>query len=104
MPISEARRQSQKKYKQEKCDRVTVDVPKGKREIYKQLADEMGISMSKLIQYGVDEFAQKYTNKAIFHSQGDKLNAEQRQLIDTVDKLTPKARKQLIKFLESLAG
>ena len=101
---SKAQRMASEKYRQEKLDRVTITVPKGKREAYKQLAAEMGISMVKLFQYGVEGLAQNYEEKIIIHSQGDKLNAEQRQLIDTVDKLTPKARKQLIKFLETLAG
>lgn len=102
MPESEARRQQKKRYVQEKCDHLTINVPKGERETYKQIADEQGISVAKLVQYSIAEFAQRHTGKGIFYPQGDRLTFEQRQLIDTVSKLTPETRKHLIKFLERL--
>lgn len=87
------------KYRRENRDRLTIDVPKGKREVYKQLATEMKISVTQLIQYGVELLTQSRKK-----NQGDKLSAEQRQLIEMVSKLNPKACKYLIKFLETLAG
>ena len=57
MAMSKAQRLAIRIYQQEKCDRLTADVPKGKRDAYKHIAAELGLSLSKLIQNAVEEYA-----------------------------------------------
>ena len=55
--VSEAKRAANEKYRREKRDQLAVDVPKGKRDAYKLMAAELGLSLSMLIQNGVEYYA-----------------------------------------------
>lgn len=107
--VSIAKRNSIKKYQQEKCDRITVDVPKGKRDAYKMIAAEKQLSLSMLIQNGVEGYAINYAGEKITPSvptttPENKLSAEDKRLLDSAGKLTPEARRALVKFLELLTA
>lgn len=104
MPVSNAKRISIKKYRTQNYDTIGFDVKKGKRDEYKAKAAELGMSLAAFLTIAADTYANGQSDKVIVRPQGEKLAAEQRQLIDTVYALPPKARKQLIKFLETLAG
>ena len=47
------------KYRPKK-DIVAVQVPKGKRDVYKMAAAELGLSLSMLVQYGVEEYIRNH--------------------------------------------
>lgn len=107
MAISEAQRLAITKYRSEKRDQISVDVPKGKRDAYKRIAAELNLSLSMLIQNGVEGYATNHAGEVITPTPapvpvGDKLTSEQRRLLATADNLPHDARKQLVKFLESL--
>ena len=102
MAVSSAKRLAIKTYQQKKCDRLTVDVPKGKRDAYKAIAAELGLSLSMLIQNSVETFAGNHVSEVL--APQDKLTAEQRRLLDGVAKLPESTRKIVGKLVEDLAA
>ena len=48
-------------------DRLVIEIPKGKKDDYRQIAGEFGISLARLIQLGVEEYAKNHAGEA----QGD---------------------------------
>ena len=55
MGASEAQKRATKKYLDEKLDRITVRVVKGKREIIREHAEEQGESVNEFICRAIDE-------------------------------------------------
>ena len=49
MPLSESKRKAIDKYLAEKTDRITLRLPKGKKEEYQQQAVQHGLSLTKYI-------------------------------------------------------
>ena len=107
MSVSSAKRLSIAKYQQEKCDRITMDVPKGKRDAYKQIAAELNISLSQLVQNGVEGYARNYEGGEIVipataEVATERISAEERRLVEEFGKLPADARKLLLKFITSI--
>ena len=50
-------------YREKKYERLAVEIPKGKRDIYKVAAQELGLSLSRLVQNGVEEYIQNHTGE-----------------------------------------
>ena len=103
--VSSAKRTAIKIYQQEKCDRLTADVPKGKREQYRAKAASLGISLAALIQTSIESYgvpAGEIPAGISTTAPAEKITAEQRRLIDATDDLTPNERRALLKFLELL--
>ena len=44
-------------------DKIAINVPKGKRDVYRRAAAELGLSLSILIQNGVEEFILKQADE-----------------------------------------
>ena len=53
----------QKKYKDVHYDRLAIWVKKGKRDIYKKAAAELGVSLSMLVRDGVEEFIRNHLSE-----------------------------------------
>lgn len=112
MAVSRAKRISIATYQQEKCDRLTADVPKGKRDAYKQIAAELNISLASLIQIGVEEYARTHAGEKISVPVTDvtaksapekKLTAAERRLVETFARLPEKTRAKFAGLLENVA-
>lgn len=56
MAVSEAQRRAQKKYDKANFDLINFKIRKGKRELYKAAADELKLSLSRLLQLGAEEY------------------------------------------------
>lgn len=94
-------------YKNINYDRLAIWVKKGTRDEYKQSAAEMGISLAVLIQNGVEEYISNHAGEKppfVLTTLKNKLSTEDKRLLDSAGKLTPDARKQLVKFLEILTA
>lgn len=91
------------KFKQEKRDTLTIDLPKGTKDGYKQSAAGFGISLTKMIQAGVEEYIQNHGGEVTPAPVVEvKLPADQRRLVEEFNQLPPDARRQLVKFLQAL--
>ena len=44
-------------------ERLVIEIPKGKRDIYKAAAQELCLSLSKLVQNGVEEYIRNHFNE-----------------------------------------
>ena len=55
MASSDALKRAVKKYNQEKIDRISMRVPKGKKALIKEHADKRGESINAFILRAVDE-------------------------------------------------
>ena len=103
MPVSNSKRISIKKYQQEKRDRLTVDVPKGKRDEYKAKAGQLGLSLSMLIQNGVEAYGEN-SGEVITPTQGEKLTSDQKRLLDEFGKMPVEVQKQTLKLIREING
>ena len=110
MAVPDSKRISIAKYQQEKCDRLTVDVPKGKRAAYHLIAKELGVSLAMLIQNSVEEHARNYAGEnlsvpadASKSEPEKKLTASERRLVETFARLPEKTRAKFAGLLENVA-
>lgn len=113
MTVSKAKQAATLRYRAKTYDRVSIDVPKGKRAAYNEKAAAIGISLAQLIQraveaYDGEEMAETNTvgekipieDKAEHSSQ--QITGEELKLLTIFKSLSPKTQKNLLKFLESL--
>ena len=101
MSISNTKRIGIKKYQQEKCDRITADIPKGKREEFKEKAARLGLSLSMLIQHSVESYGEGCEVVTIQNPE-NQLSTDEKKLLDEVSQLPPDAQRLLVKFLQSI--
>lgn len=62
MAITESQKVSKARYRKLKRDSLFVEIPKGKKAAYRQVADELGLSMAFLVQNAVEEYARTHAN------------------------------------------
>jgi len=99
MAISESQKLSIAKYRQEKRDRISTDVPKGKREVYNVAAKGLGLSLSMLIQNGVEEYISRHAGKnPLAKPQTKSLSPAEEKLLAEFSKLPPDAKKHLVEL------
>lgn len=109
MTVSQAQILATKKYRAKTYDTIGFDVPKGKRDAYKRIAAEMGMSLAAFLTKAADSYAVNYAAAGekippSVPTSENKLSADDRRLIDSAGKLTPDARRALVKFLEILTA
>lgn len=105
MVVSNTKRIGIKKYQQEKCDRITADIPKGKRDAYKMIAAEKGLSLSQLIQNSVESFAGLHDGEllaSVSTSKHEQISAADKRLVEEFNQLPVEAQKHLMRFLKSI--
>ena len=103
MAVSQAQRLAKAKYQQEKRSIVAAEVSKAKGEEYRAAAKELGLSLAKLIQNGVEEYIQNHGGEVVHKPEAEKLTAEEKRLLAAFAKLPKNAQINLIKTLESLS-
>lgn len=110
MAMSTARRLANEKYLKEKCDRIGVDIPKGKRDAYKLVAAELGISLASLVQVGIEEYARTHAGekfsvpaKEAASVPEKKLTASERRLVEAFARLPEKTRAKFAGLLDDYA-
>lgn len=59
MAYSEAQKRASRKYNEKAYDKLAISVPKGKREVYKELAASRGKSLAGLITELLDAELEK---------------------------------------------
>ena len=100
------------KYRQENCDQLAVDIPKGKKALYKQAAAEMGLSLTALIQNGVEGFVNERC-EGFFQRENfspitqnvastEKLSANEKRLVEEFNQLPVETQKALLKLVKTI--
>lgn len=93
-------------YKKANYDSVYLMLQKGKRDEYKQAAEDFGISLRELVQTSVESFIAEKSYRD-FESlkpapPAEKLSTEQKQLLAEFDKLPPDVQKSIVKMIRAI--
>ena len=113
MAVSRAKRISIAAYQQEKCDRLTADVPKGKREVYKRIAAELNLSLASLIQVGVEEYARAHAGEdqaanqlaagvSAVEKPGETLSREEKKLLEDFRQMPANLQKHVHGLIQAI--
>ena len=105
MTISRAQNLAVLKYRAKVYDRVSIDVPKGKRDAYNLAAKELKLSLAMLIQNGVEEFIKNHAGEKVTLDvkPENQLSAADKKLIEAFGKCPEHVKPTLKKLIEQLA-
>lgn len=105
MAITESQKESIARYRAEKRDRLSTDIPKGKRDVYNAAAKELKLSLAQLIQNGVEEYIRNHAGDIVVPAtrQTETISAEERRLIKSFANLPDNVKPTIKKLVEQLA-
>lgn len=96
-------------YKKANYDHIAFHVKKGKREEYKQAADDFGISLRELFQTSVEEFIAERSLQSlpvkpasITPPPAEKLTSQEKTLLAEFNQLPADVQKSLLKLAKSI--
>lgn len=94
------------KNREEVCERISLDVPLGKRAVYKEAAKQFKVSLVNLIQISVEEFIANHSGEDIKDKlvQHERLTPRDKLLFDRFKELPPYAQRSVVKFVDNMAG
>ena len=99
MATSKAQLMAVKKYRQEKRDQISFDVPKGKREELKQSATSLGMTLQGLFVSSVEEYIRNHAGESLLDKPQQKsLSPADEKLLAEFSKLPVDARKYLLEL------
>ena len=99
MAVSRPQQIAKDKYRQEKRDQITAEVPKGKRDAYKRIAADFNLSLSMLIQNSVEEYGRNHAGESLpTTTQQKSLSSADEKLLAEFSKLPVDARKHLLEL------
>ena len=103
MAVSNAQKIAKAKYQQSSRTLIAADVSKSKGEFYRQSAKDLDLSLSMLIQNGVEEYISRHAGENFPDKpQPKSLSPADEKLIAEFSKLPPDAQKSLMQFLRTL--
>ena len=104
MATSKAQILAVAKYRKEKCDNISIDVPKGKKASYRQSAAELNLNLTALIQNAVEEFIARHSgeNQATLSSPPLKLSVVEKNLLAEFNQLPVDTQKLILKLIHTL--
>lgn len=100
MAVSQAQKLAVQKYRAKTYDTIGFDVPKGKRDEYKEKASKLGLSLAKFLFLSAESYGEEFTPAPRVES--EKLTAEQRRLLDEFGKLPVDAQKYFMKAFKAI--
>ena len=105
MSVSIAQKLAKAKYQQEKRTLIATEVSKEKGEFYRTTATEFGISLSKLVQNGVEEFIQNHAGQnlsLVAQNSEPKLSAADKKLVEEFNQLPVDTQKVIAKLIATI--
>lgn len=103
MATSKAQLMAVKKYRQEKRDQISFDVPKGKRDELKRLANLLGMTLQGLFVRGAEEYIRNHGGKIPLPTpEAKSLSPADERLLGEFSKLSPSSQKALMQFLRTI--
>lgn len=100
MAMSKAQKLAKAKYQQEKRSLIAAEVSKAKGEEYRAKAMNLGISLSSLIQRGIESYTANCAGGEFATSSAnskDRLTEDERQLLDAFNQFPSDVRKHFLK-------
>lgn len=105
MTVPKSKVIANKKYRAKTYDTISFDVPKGKRDEYKQAAASLGLSLARFLYLAAEAFSKEHSGEdfkpALMNNAG-KLSATEKKLVEEFKQLPKDAQKTLLKFLQTL--
>ena len=106
MAVSNAQRLAKAKYQHEKRALVASEVSKEKRDEYKAAAVKLGLSLSMLIQNGVEEFIERHGGEVIARPVSSKeeqtLTAADKRLVEEFNQLPDEVKSTVRKLIQQI--
>lgn len=104
MAVSNAQKIAKAKYQQSSRTLIAADVSKSKGEFYRQSAKDLDLSLSMLIQNGVEEYISRHAGETFADKQQTRksLSSAEEKLLADFARLPPDAQKSLMQFLRTL--
>lgn len=103
MAISQAQRIAKAKYQQEKRTLIAAEVSKIKGEEYRAKAASLGLSLSALIQQGIESYEANHTGEDFKPALAtNKLSADEKALIDLFRELPADVSKSFLKVFVTI--
>ena len=106
--VSNSQKIAVKKYRQEKRDQLAIDIPKGKKDVYKATAARVGWSLATLVQIGVERLIAQISHEAaeslppMSSQPQEKLSDAEKRLVEDFKTLSPKSQKALREIISEL--
>lgn len=94
-------------YKKANYDKIFFLVKKGKREEYKQAAEDFGLGQAEMIRLAVDTFIaekslQDLPTRIVKPAPQEKISDEERRLLDEFNKLPTDVQKSIAKMIRTI--
>ena len=104
MAVSKAQQLAKAKYQHEKRALVASEVSKEKRDAYSAAAKSLGLSVSMLIQNGVEEFIKNHAGEKFpTEVKPESISAADRRLLESFGKCPEHVKPTLKKLIEQIA-
>lgn len=107
MAVSNAQKLAKAKYQHEKRALIASEVSKEKCDEYKAAAAELGLSLSMLVRFGVEEFIERHGGEVVARpvsSKEDSLSKDERKLVEDFNQLPDEFKPTVRKLINQLAG
>lgn len=105
MAVSNAQRLAKAKYQHEKRALVASEVSKEKRDEYKAAAVKLGLSLSMLIQNGVEEFIERHGGEVVARSvpsKEERLSSADKRLVEEFNQLPDDIKPTVRKLIQQI--
>lgn len=88
------------------CERISLDVPQGKRAVYREAANQFKMSFAGLFQIAVEEFIANHSGEDVKDKlvQSERLTPRDKLLLEKFKQLQPKTQRAVMKFIDNMAG
>lgn len=99
-----AQKRANGKYRSEKVDVINVLVEKGSRAIYKQVAERMGVSVSRFFRLAAEEYLRNHMGGE-FETDDEEvkiLSEREEEMLDEFGKLPPGVQRSVTVMLRSI--
>lgn len=107
MTVPKSKVIANKKYRAKTYDTIGFDVPKGKREEYKQTAASLGLSLARFLFLAAEEFgkanhAGENFRSAPMNDTQPKLSQAEQKLISDFNRLPADTQKAIAKLIQTI--
>lgn len=87
-------------------ERISLDVPQGKRAVYKAAAKQFKVSLVNLINLALDEFIENHSGEDVKDQliQHERFTTRDKLLIEKYKQLSPKTQRAVMKFIDNVAS
>ena len=107
MATTKAQKLATQKYRAKTYDTIGFDVPKGKREEFKTIAAERGLSLARFLLLAAESYAglqsvESFKPASMTKQPTEKLTSQERTLLDEFNRLPVDVQKAFLKTFKAI--